>query len=219
MEDDAVLQEDLSGSGASCKIKLIVGLGNPGSRYRNTRHNVGFMAIDRLLKDSPAKKERNLRYAMLYETERFGTLCKTMTYMNESGAAVAEVSREYNLQPAEILVLYDDFALNLGLIRIRARGSSGGHNGLQSVIEKMGTEEVPRIRLGIQTPEMQDWVDFVLSDFRPQEKKIVEEMLDSCADAVEVILNDGIITAMNRFNRKQKLDKGDDSAPGPTSSG
>jgi PTH1 family peptidyl-tRNA hydrolase len=219
MEDDAVLQDEGSDSGAPCKIKLIVGLGNPGARYRNTRHNVGAMAIDRLLKDSPAEREQDLRYAVLYETERYGTLCKTLTYMNQNGLAVAEVSHEYNLQPTEILLLYDDFALSLGLIRIRARGSSGGHNGLQSVIEKMGTEELPRVRLGIQTPEMQDWVDFVLSDFRPSEKKIVDEMLDLCTDAVEVILNDGIITAMNRFNKKQKLDKGDDPASGPTSPG
>lgn len=189
-------------------IKLIVGLGNPGPRYAKTRHNIGFMAMDRLIENSPVKKERVLRKALLMETERYGMLCKPMTYMNHSGAAVLEAMQELNVQPEETLVLYDDFALKLGLIRVRARGSSGGHNGLQSVIEHLGTTEIPRVRLGIKTPEMDDWVDFVLNNFRKSEWPIVAEMLDLCSDAVDVILQEGITAAMNRFNKKQKTDKG-----------
>lgn len=189
-------------------IKLIVGLGNPGPRYVKTRHNIGFMAIDRLIENSPVKKERVLRKSLLMETERYGMLCKPMTYMNHGGEAVLEAARELDLQPRETLVLYDDFALKLGLIRIRARGSSGGHNGLQSVIEHLGTTEIPRVRLGIQTPEMDDWADFVLNNFRKSEWPIVAEMLDLCCDAVDVILREGITTAMNRFNKKQNMEKG-----------
>src|SRR5688572_26531938 len=112
-------------------IKLIAGLGNPGSRYEGTRHNAGFRAIDRLLEISPAKSERHTNEALLFETEKFGLLCKPLTYMNRSGRPLLSLSREYALEPQEILVLYDDFALALGLIRVRPRGTSGGHNGLQ----------------------------------------------------------------------------------------
>src|SRR5689334_17906653 len=109
------------------KIKLIAGLGNPGSRYEATRHNLGFLAIDRLMETSPAKSERHAHEALIFETEEFGLLCKPLTYMNRSGRAILGIARELGLQPAEVLVLYDDFALALGLIRARARGSSGGH--------------------------------------------------------------------------------------------
>jgi peptidyl-tRNA hydrolase, PTH1 family len=184
-------------------IKLIVGLGNPGLRYAKTRHNIGFLAIDRLIENSPVKKERVLRKALLMETEKYGILCKSMTYMNHSGEAVLEARQELNVLPQETLILYDDFALKLGLIRVRARGSSGGHNGLQSIIDHLGTTEIPRVRLGIKTPEMDNWVDFVLDKFRKSEIPIVAEMLDLCCDGVEVILKEGITTAMNRFNKKQ----------------
>lgn len=191
-------------------IRLIAGLGNPGPRYEKTRHNLGFMAVDRLLELSPPKREDFLHNAMLFETEKFGLICKPMTYMNNSGKPLLVLSREFELQPEEILVLYDDFALQLGLIRIRMRGSSGGHNGLQSIIDHLGTTKVPRIRMGIQTEEMESWSDFVLENFRTKEKKVVAEMIDLCSDAVEVILEHGIATAMNRFNKKQKLDSEDD---------
>jgi peptidyl-tRNA hydrolase, PTH1 family len=189
-------------------IKLIAGLGNPGARYEETRHNLGFRTVDRLLELSPAKREDFIHDAMLFETEKYGLICKPMTFMNRSGKPLLALSQEFGLQPQEVLVLYDDFALQLGLIRVRARGSSGGHNGLQSIIEYFGTAHIPRIRMGIQTEEMESWVDFVLEKFRPREKLVVAEMLDLCSDAVEVILANGISTAMNRFNKKQKLDNG-----------
>lgn len=192
-------------------IKLIAGLGNPGGRYEGTRHNVGFLLVDRLLDLSPAKSERQAHEALIFETEKFGLLCKPLTYMNRSGRSLLGIVREHQLQPQEVLVLYDDFALELGLIRVRARGSSGGHNGLQSAIDYLGTTEIPRLRLGIKTDEMESWIDFVLNPFKRSERKVVEEMLDLSCDAVEVILQKGISAAMNRFNKKQKLEDGPES--------
>src|SRR5687767_4754039 len=146
-------------------IKLIAGLGNPGKKYEGTRHNVGFLAIDRLLESSPALKQRSTETAELFETKDYGLLCKPMTYMNRSGRVLLDLSRELDLQPQNILVIYDDFALGLGMIRIRPSGSSGGHNGVQSVIDHFGSTQFPRVRLGIQTEEMENWVDFVLTNF------------------------------------------------------
>src|SRR5688500_6101096 len=127
------------------QIKLIAGLGNPGSRYEKTRHNVGFMAMDRLLESSPALKRRSIETAELFETKDYGLLCKPMTYMNRSGRPLIELSREMEIQPQEILVIYDDFALELGMIRVRPSGSSGGHNGVQSIIDHLGSTQFPRI--------------------------------------------------------------------------
>jgi peptidyl-tRNA hydrolase, PTH1 family len=185
-------------------IKLIAGLGNPGAEYEKTRHNVGFLAIDRLLEFSAAIKRRSMETATLFETKKFGLLCKPATYMNHSGKAIKTLATEMELHPSEILVLYDDFALELGMIRIRQSGSSGGHNGVQSIIDHLGSTHFPRVRMGIQTEEMDNWVEFVLNPFRRKELPIVSEMIDNCCDAVELILNEGITTAMNRFNRKQK---------------
>lgn len=186
-------------------IKLIAGLGNPGAKYEDTRHNLGYLAVDRLLKNSPVRSEQAIHSALVFETEKYGRICKPLTYMNHSGRAILGLSREFGLNPEEVLILYDDFALELGLIRVRARGSSGGHNGLQSVIEKLGTTHVPRIRLGIKTPAMDSWIDFVLSEFTRAEKTIAAEMIDSCSDVVDLILEKGVTAAMNRFNKKQKL--------------
>src|SRR5262245_35191393 len=151
------------------QIKLIAGLGNPGEKYAATRHNVGFLAVDRLLEDSPARSERMAHQALIFETEKYGLLCKPLAYMNRSGRSLLGITRELGLQPQEVLIIYDDFALELGLLRVRARGSSGGHNGLQSIVDHFGTTEVPRLRLGIKTDEMDTWVDFVLGDFKRSE--------------------------------------------------
>jgi peptidyl-tRNA hydrolase, PTH1 family len=162
------------------------------------------MAIEKLLEISPALKKWSNETAMLFETEKFGLLCKPLTYMNRSGKALLPLSREMELQPSEVLIIYDDFALALGMIRIRASGSSGGHNGVQSIIDHFGSTHFPRIRLGIQTEEMENWVDFVLNNFKKKELSVVSEMLDACTDAVELMMTEGITTAMNRYNRKQK---------------
>jgi PTH1 family peptidyl-tRNA hydrolase len=190
---------------AGSQIKLIAGLGNPGNKYERTRHNVGFMAIDRLLESTSVIHRRSTETAELFETKDYGLLCKPMTYMNRSGKPLLDVSRELDLQPAELLVIYDDFALALGMIRIRQSGSSGGHNGVQSIVDYFGSTQFPRVRIGIQTEEMDNWSDFVLNNFKKKEMQTVREMLDACTDAVELILNSGITTAMNRFNRKQRV--------------
>ena len=185
------------------QIKLIAGLGNPGSKYDRTRHNVGFRAIDRLLESTSVLKKRSTETAELFETKDYGLLCKPMTYMNRSGKALLDVSRETEVAPPDMLVIYDDFALQLGMIRIRQSGTSGGHNGVQSIVDYFGTTDFPRVRLGIQTEEMESWSDFVLDNFKRKEIETVKEMLDACTDAVELILKSGITTAMNRYNRKQ----------------
>src|SRR5262249_28185478 len=135
--------------------------------------------------------------------ENFRLLCKLVRYMIHSGISLKAVSREYGFQPKETLIIYDDFALQLGLIRVRQRGTSGGHNGLESIIQQFGTTEVPRIRMGIKTDEMDQWVDFVLGSFKRSEQPVVIEMIEECAEAVSVILEKGISTAMNKFNKKQ----------------
>src|SRR5262245_12080775 len=137
-------------------IRLIAGLGNPGARYEQTRHNLGFRAVDKLLELSPPKREQVVHEAVLFETEKFGLLCKPMTYMNRSGKPLLALSRDFELKPEEVLVLYDDFALQLGLIRIRARGSSGGHNGLQSIIDHFGSTHIQRVRMGIIKEDMEE---------------------------------------------------------------
>ncbi len=192
-------------------IRLIAGLGNPGEKYEQTRHNIGFRATDRLLEISPPRSERLFKQALLYETERFGFICKPLTFMNRSGKPLQDLASELMIDPNHILIVYDDFALELGLLRIRERGSAGGHNGLQSIIDHFGTTEIPRIRLGIKTEEMEDWADFVLGKFKRSEQKIVEEMLDLSSEAVDLTLTNGITAAMNRFNRKQKQDNGSNS--------
>ena len=131
--------------------------------------------------------------------------------MNRSGKPLQDLASELMIDPNHILIVYDDFALELGLLRIRERGSAGGHNGLQSIIDHFGTTEIPRIRLGIKTEEMEDWADFVLGKFKRSEQKIVEEMLDLSSEAVDLTLKNGITAAMNRFNRKQKQDNGSNS--------
>jgi peptidyl-tRNA hydrolase, PTH1 family len=187
-------------------IRLIAGLGNPGTRYEGTRHNLGFRTVDRLLELSPAKSERLIHHALIFETEQFGLLCKPLSYMNRSGVPLKVIAQEFGIQPNETLVIYDDFALELGLIRVRQRGSSGGHNGLESIIQQLGTTEVPRIRMGIKTDEMDQWVDFVLGSFKKSELKTVNEMIENCAEAVQTILEKGISTAMNKFNKKQNTE-------------
>jgi len=185
-------------------FRLIAGLGNPGTRYESTRHNLGFRTVDRLLEISPAKSERLFHHALIFETEKFGLLCKPLSYMNHSGVPLKAIAQEFGIEPKETLVVYDDFALELGLIRVRQRGSSGGHNGLESIIQQFGTTEVPRIRMGIKTDEMDQWVDFVLGSFKRSELPVVKEMIEECTEAVNVILEKGISAAMNKFNKKQR---------------
>lgn len=182
--------------------RLIVGLGNPGSEYHNTRHNVGFMAIDTISKKHHIPIRTNRNQAHIGEGQINGhkvILAKPMTYMNLSGAAVKGLMRRFQIAPSELLVIYDDAALPLGRLRIRPGGSAGGHNGIKSIINSIGTQDFPRIRIGIGSTD-RDLIDHVLSKFQHSELMVIYNAIDKAIEAVEVILDQGLEAAMNRFN-------------------
>jgi PTH1 family peptidyl-tRNA hydrolase len=192
---------------------IIIGLGNPGGEYERTRHNLGFRVIDRLcarwggvrLRDTA----RHSVYARVTQRSRDIVLAKPMTYVNRSGLAAAELLGLFSAQPEDAVIIFDDNALPTGAIRIRRSGGDGGHRGMASVIEALGTEACPRIRIGIGHPQG-DGVDHVLSPFSKEESALAEEAIEMAAEAVEVLLSDGIDAAMNRYNRRLKEENGGD---------
>lgn len=185
-------------------MKLIVGLGNPGKEYAGTRHNLGFQLVHNLGEKYGIRVADNRHRALLGTGEIAGEkvmLVQPLTYMNRSGEAVREIVRYYQLLIDDLLIIYDDMDLELGQIRIRPRGSSGAHKGMESVIKCLGTTDIPRLRLGIgRPPEEIPVVDFVLSPFQQDEQAEVRRMLDDAAEAVKTILTRGIQQAMNDFN-------------------
>ena len=188
-------------------VKLIVGLGNPGFEYQFTPHNLGFLTIDRIANDRGIEVRNRQCRALTARAEIAGTpvvLAKPETYMNLSGLSVRELVAEHQVEvKSDLIVIYDELDLPLGSIRIRQRGSSAGHNGMESILGALGTDEFLRIRLGIAPDrKIGDSVKYVLTPFRKAQVKVVDEMLDAAAQAVEVILKDGPAAAMNRFNRK-----------------
>lgn len=181
-------------------MKLIFGLGNPGPRYASNRHNVGFMFVDRY---STLKKcsqwQRSSSYSFSSCEQMF--LIKPLTYMNLSGRAVREALVDFGCTVNDIIIVYDDVDLALGKIRIRPKGSSGGHKGLQSIIDAINTDNFVRLRIGIgPKPEDVDLVDFVLQDFNQTESTILDRVLDVAMSAVELIINEGVNKAMSVFN-------------------
>jgi PTH1 family peptidyl-tRNA hydrolase len=185
---------------------LIVGLGNPGEAYARHRHNVGFMCLDILAQRHGLGFRRTRQRALVAEGTISGrrvALAKPITFMNLSGQAVSLLMRHYNLPVNRILVIYDDLDLPLGRIRIRPSGSSGGHKGLQSIIEHLGSFNFPRIRIGIGRDPTMDPAEYVLSPFRPEEVEVVQKALEAAANAVETVLTHGLEEAMNRFNSWQ----------------
>lgn len=184
-------------------MKLIVGLGNPGRQYHGTRHNVGFEVVEVLSKRHRIHVKARRSRAVVGEGTIAGeevVLARPQTFMNLSGEAVGALARRYRIAPEDILVIYDDSNLPLGKLRIRTRGSAGGHNGMKSIIHSMGSEEFPRIRLGIGSPDRREMIDHVLSRFKRAEMPIVREMIQRAADAVEMYLSEGPEPTMNRFN-------------------
>ena len=188
-------------------MKLIVGLGNPGIEYQFTPHNLGFLTIDRIANDLSIEV-RNRQCRALTARAVIASvpviLAKPETYMNLSGLSVRELVEEHQVDVAQdLIVIYDELDLPLGTIRIRQRGGTAGHNGMESILGALGTDEFLRIRLGI-APEhkVSDGAGFVLTPFRKAHDAVVDEMLDTAARAVEVILKEGPAAAMNRFNRK-----------------
>ncbi len=180
-----------------------MGLGNPGRRYRGTRHNVGFRVVDLLARrwGVSFRAEGKAEVAEAQVAGQRVVLAKPLTYMNLSGEAVSELVRRLGIPPGRVLVVYDDMDLPVGTIRVRARGSAGGHRGMASVLEAVGTPEVARVRVGIGRPGG-DAVDHVLSRFSPEEEPVVAEAVERAADAVETALQEGIERAMDRFNRR-----------------
>jgi len=187
-------------------IKLIVGLGNPGAEYRDTRHNVGFKVADEIA------RRHALSFAMApsqvpetFVAKRFGAepvlVAKPLTFMNRSGTAVAALARYYDVVPADLLVVVDEAELPFGRLRARARGSAGGHNGLKSVIEHLGTTEFPRLRVGVGRGDgRRDLADHVLSKFERPELAALEEFIARAADAAEMFAVAGIGRVMNTYN-------------------
>ena len=195
-------------------MKLIVGLGNPGIEYQFTPHNMGFLTIDRIAQ-ACGVEVRNRHSRALTARTVIGSepvlLAKPETYMNLSGLSVRELVAEHQVRPeSDLIVIHDELDLPLGAIRIRERGSSAGHNGIESILGALGTQEFLRIRLGI-SPDRKavDGVQYVLTPFRKAQLKVVDEILDTAAEAVNTILKEGPAAAMSRFNRKVEKEKED----------
>ena len=189
-------------------MRVVVGLGNPGDRYRRTRHNVGFMVADALFARSGVARWREEGDAWTAEVLVGGEdalLVNPATFMNRSGVAVERMLAARGVGPGDLVVVLDDVALDLGTLRVRERGSHGGHNGLRSLIESLGTEEYPRVRVGIRKGEPPvDLADYVLSDFPQEDVLVVQETIGWAADAVESALAEGVPAAMNRFNGQRR---------------
>jgi len=190
-------------------VKLIVGLGNPGIEYQFTPHNLGFLTIDRIANGLGIEVRNRQCRALTARATLAGeavVLAKPETYMNLSGLSVVELVEEHQVDvKRDLIVIYDELDLPLGTMRIRQRGSSAGHNGMESILGALGTDEFLRIRLGVAPDhKIGDGAKFVLTPFRKAQEKVVDEVLDTAALAVEVILKDGPAAAMNRFNRKNE---------------
>jgi PTH1 family peptidyl-tRNA hydrolase len=187
-------------------MKMIAGLGNPGYEYHLTPHNLGFMAVDRLAGECGLELEHREAQALTAAARLEGLdvlLAKPQTYMNLSGMAVARLVAKYGLDVGDLIVLVDDAALPLGSIRIRPRGSAGGHNGLRSIIGALGSDHFVRVRMGVSPEQpVEDMVSYVLGRFREADLETVAEMLSQACEAVHVILREGSQKAMNRFNRR-----------------
>ena len=187
-------------------MKLIVGLGNPGREYRDTRHNIGFMVIDEIA------RRNELTFSMApsqvpdaFVVKKYAVpqvlLAKPLTYMNRSGDAVSALLRYYDIEPADLLIVYDDIDLPFTRLRARARGSAGTHNGMRSVVERLGTTEFPRLRLGIGRGDTRrDLADHVLAKFEPDEHAELETFITRAADAAEMFAAKDISAVMNAFN-------------------
>lgn len=187
-------------------IRVLIGLGNPGARYRRTRHNVGYMVLDEIGRRHGGTTERERSHCLLGNVDVDGvplTLAWPVLFMNRSGPAVRALLASEGAEPGEALVICDDLAVPFGALRLRRQGSHGGHNGLRSIIEALDTREFPRLRVGIgPAGSSSEHVDFVLGAFPPEERERLPEVIGAAADCALSVVRDGLEQAMNRFNRK-----------------
>ena len=183
-------------------MKLIVGLGNPGDEYRETRHNVGFMVVDTIAKRHGLdwRTRGSMAFAKRFGANKF-LLAKPQTFMNLSGFAVADFAAYYNVDLGDVLVVVDEVDLPLGRLRARARGSAGTHNGMKSIVEQLGTTDFARLRVGTgRGDRRRDLADYVLARFEPAERAALDEVITRAADAAELFAVEGIEKVMNRYN-------------------
>lgn len=188
-------------------MHIIVGLGNPTEKYQATRHNIGWDAITRISDEYRIpldfKKHKAICGSGYIEGEKV-ILAQPLTYMNLSGESVRELVDYYKVSPEELIVIYDDISLDIGQLRIRKKGSAGGHNGIKSITQHLGTIEFPRIKVGIgDKPADWDLADYVLSRFHGEEEQVIREALKDVSDACKIMITSGIEEAMNRYNRKK----------------
>ena len=185
---------------------IIVGLGNPGRKYENTRHNLGFITIDRLASKHDIKVDK-IKFKALVGDGRIADqkvlLVKPQTYMNLSGDSVREVASYYKADPKDIIVIYDDLDLPLGNLRIRKSGSAGTHNGMKSVVYQLKSDQFPRVRIGIGGNGDKDIIDFVIGGFKKEEVSILEEAVDNAVLAIESMIGETVDIAMNKYNSKK----------------
>ena len=186
-------------------IRLIAGLGNPGSEHAATRHNIGFMVVNQLATQFGSTWEKSAKWEALSAKCGPVLLVKPLSFMNRSGYPLFAVAQFYKIEPQEILVVLDDFSLSLGRLRLRAQGGPGGHNGLESVIVQFGTEEIPRLRIGIGAAPREGSADYVLSRFFDEEKPIVRSTIDRAVEALKCAIDNGLVSAMNTFNKSEEI--------------
>ena len=191
----------------AAQIRLVVGLGNPGAEYNRTRHNVGFEIVDRLAAEWSLAWQHSKSWHALWAKGEKAILVKPASYMNRSGEPLQAVAQFYKIEPREMLVVLDDMALSLGRLRLRPDGGTAGHNGLESIIVQFGTEEIPRLRIGIGAAPVDDATDYVLARFFEEERPIVEKTIVRAADAVKCAIDNGLLSAMNQFNKNPESDR------------
>ncbi|HCL90993.1 MAG TPA: aminoacyl-tRNA hydrolase [Candidatus Atribacteria bacterium] len=190
-------------------MKIVIGLGNPGSKYEFTRHNIGFRIIDSLARDMGIEFNKVKSYYSLISRGMINNhkvmLVKPQTFMNLSGRAVNRVVSYYKIPLQDLLIVYDDLNLELGQVRIRKKGSSGGHKGIESIMQYLNSEDIPRLRIGIGNPSVNynfDCVSYVLSNFNNDEEDKIAEVIQLSTEAIKTIIEDGFEKAMRKYNRK-----------------